>query len=229
MLKERNRIWTEVLVNLNTIVRMLREERERNERVPLPPADTRVRFAAWAAFARTICGAAPAVFHLYEALSAMGERKATLSIEETLQYEVLFQAIYVSHYMVNGMSPAMLYSALTSVADGMHLAKDFQRVCSSTVALGKWLGNNLGELRHRFYIDILKLPNCQRQYTIRPWAPAGEEEGPDASAADIYLYDSEVMGITGLKTTEEADAVLEEIMPGKWSRRGHIYRFSTPE
>jgi hypothetical protein len=180
LLRNRSAIMTEVLVNLNSIVKRLRaeEKRKRDLGEAWQPARCFSRLADWETFGRAICGFASG-FQFRLAIQLMNEKKDKFAIEDDYLYLVLAHSLYIRNEFIRNMPPQDLYNHLVKTAEGMKI-KDFQRRYKSAKSMTKHLANILGELKQEFEVEIFEGSSRRKEYTFKAFG----DDRPDAEEFD---------------------------------------------
>lgn len=185
----RDRIMTEVLVNLNTIVRILKSQRNALEL----PCTCRM-IADWESLARKICSASPENFLLRQCLLKMSERKSFFALEEEPLYWVLNEIIYKDVKALEKLSATGLYRVLSEKADDMKI-KDFSERYKNPRSLGRRLSHLRPELEREFKMVVDSPRKGVNDYTFGPLVEeveSVEEVPPEAKpAASATARDAE--------------------------------------
>jgi rubredoxin len=169
-LKEnRDQIMTEVLVNLNTIVRLLKEQRD----MPTLPCMCRM-IADWESLVRKMCSAWPEKFLLLLCMLKMSDRKSFFALEEEPLYWVLDQIVYKDERRLIGISTTELYGDLLDKADKMKI-KDFSERYKNPKSLGKRLSHLRPELEKAFLVNV---DSPRKGVHVYSFGPLEEEKVP---------------------------------------------------
>ena len=159
LLATRDAIMTEVLTNLNTVVKILRRYKDFEPRCIS-------RIADWEVFGRKVCGF-PARFTFRLVLQMMNEKKDKLAVEDDYLYLILTRIVYEKGLDLKEYSPSELYSTLFDEAKNMKLSlQDFQRKYKNSRSVGQRLAEIKEELMREFEVEIYKHPGGQRTYTF---------------------------------------------------------------
>ena len=159
LLAARDSIMTEVLTNLNTVVKILKQHKDFEPRCIS-------RIADWEVFGRKACGF-PARFTFRLVLQMMNEKKDKFSIEDDYLYLILTRIVYEKGRDLIEKSPSELYSTLFEEAKDMKLSlQDFQRRYKNSRSVGQRLAEIKEELGRELEVEIYKHPGGQRTYTF---------------------------------------------------------------
>lgn len=167
LLQERSAIMSEILVNLNSIVKKLRVEKARKHGRGdgWQPIKCFSRLADWETFGRTICSFGSGVkFQL--AIQLMNDKKDRFTLEDDYLYQVLSYSLLDNYDVLRNMSPQYLYERMVMIADEMRI-RDFQRRYKSAISMAKHLANIVGELRKEFEVEICEVGGRRKEYTFR--------------------------------------------------------------
>ena len=137
----RDQILTEVLVNLNTIVRILKSQRNALEL----PGTCRM-IADWESLAKKICSASPENLLLRQCLLKMSARKSFFALEEEPLYWVLSEIIYKDEGTLEKRSATDLYGIFLEKARAMKI-EDFSERYKNPGSLGRRLSHLRPEWR----------------------------------------------------------------------------------
>jgi len=158
LLDNRNRIMTETLSNLNTIVELLKMQSD----VILQCTS---RIADWETFGRKIWGSKTGST-FQEICRKQNVEKEEFGIEDDPLYIILAHRIYSDNKPIKEKPTAELYSNLVESAKEIMMEKAFTRRYGSSVSLGKRIANIKDELERKFQVEIFKKPNGIRHYTF---------------------------------------------------------------
>jgi len=188
LLAARDSIMTEVLTNLNTVVKILKQHKDFEPRCIS-------RIADWEVFGRKASGF-PARFTFRLVLQMMNEKKDKFAIEDDYLYLILTRIVYEKGRDLIEQSPSELYSTLFEEAKDMKLSlQDFQRRYKNSRSVGQRLADIKEELGREFEVEIYKHPGGQRSYTFMkkiieldtdetPESGSSPETRPDGSPAE---------------------------------------------
>ncbi len=213
--KNRNNIWAEFLINLNSIVKLLKQKSEWN----LPCI---LRIADWELLSRKI-HSQESVKNFVGILRKMIREKSKFSLEDDPLYILLRNIIYERGEVICEEPAATLYSRLKDEAEHLKLQKEFERKYKSSISLGKKLKNLEEELSFDFDFTIDKSSRGRTNlYTINKKVNVPERDevnGPN----DMDVYEAEeraaIMEINGGMPREEAEKeALRHIEKGKMVR-----------
>jgi len=160
----RETILTEVLANLNSIVRLLKRTSGLN-----PPCVFRI--ADWELFGRRIHNRHSCP-RFIEILKKMNREKSKFGLEEDPLYLLLKTLVYGGRTEIVDKSASELYQELVQIAEVMKV-KDFETRYKSPVSLGRRLANIKDELNNEFDFQIRTERMRQKLYSIRN--KAGED------------------------------------------------------
>ena len=141
LMENRERILTEVLMNLNTIVRILKTQRN----APQLPCACRM-IADWESLAKKICSASPENLLLRQCLLKMSARKSFFALEEEPLYWVLSEIIYKDEGTLEKRSATDLYGIFLEKARAMKI-EDFSERYKNPGSLGRRLSHLRPEWR----------------------------------------------------------------------------------
>jgi len=160
LLENRNNIMAEVLINLNSIVAMLKRLQKFN-----PPGKSRI--ADWELFGKKIHVGFPEGMIFRFILEKMNKEKDRFTLEDDPLFVVLKKIVIEDGEIIDEMSASKLYVKLCSVAEDLRM-KNFQRRYQSPIALGKRLGNVQDELLRAFNFEISKGSSNVKLYSFFP-------------------------------------------------------------
>jgi hypothetical protein len=159
ILEARPALWMEILPNLNSIVRLLREKRNWN-----PPGIFRI--ADWELWGKKVHDDAGQAY-LTNVLEKMNREKALFGLEDDPLYILLRKLCFDEGETINGLTAAQLHAKLSG------MDKDFEHRYKTSIGLGKRLNNILEELGNEFSIQAVKGHGRTVGYFI---SARGEEE-----------------------------------------------------
>jgi len=163
----REMIMKEVLINLNSIIRMLRRNSDWN-----PPCVFRI--ADWELFGRKVHNAENRN-EFVETLKKMNKEKSKFGLEEDPLYLLLKHIVYDEAGELVDKSSSELYMALQEQAESIRM-KDFEKRYKNPISLGKRLANIKEELINEF--DFQVTPGRMRR-NIYSFRSKGDEGGED--------------------------------------------------
>jgi hypothetical protein len=154
ILDARPALWQEILVNLNSIVQLLRERRDWN-----PPGIFRI--ADWELWAKKVHDEAGQAY-LTLLLERMNKEKARFGLEDDPLFILLRQLCFDQGVKIEALTGGQLYDRLAGLDD-----KDFTRRYKTAIGMSKRLNNVLEELRDQgFNIEAVPGRGKTRQYYI---------------------------------------------------------------
>lgn len=162
----RDKIMTEVLINLNLIVELLKSKHHYRP-------DCISRIADWEVFGRKVAVGFPWGHWFRELTQQMNEEKEMFSLEEDYLFILLSKIIYDDDENIEKKTAYELYSNLCKTAEELKIEKDFQRKYKSHIALGKRIANMKEELERLFKVEIE--PGRKTTYSIGPIVELNEE------------------------------------------------------
>lgn len=169
--KHRNAIMTEVLVNLNSIVKLLRSFRGEE-----PQCVSRI--ADWEAFGRKICrGIWGATFT--GIMETMNTEKGRFSLEDDYLYMVLKHIVIDNEQAIEDEAAIELYSRLKDQAEQIKL-RDFDKRYKSPGSIGKRLANIKDELNEVMVFKVRVGSGNKRLYSFLP-----QRQESEAAEADM--------------------------------------------
>ena len=177
LLAARDAIMTEVLTNLNTVVKILKQHKDFEPRCIS-------RIADWEVFGRKACSF-PARFTFRLVLQMMNEKKDKFAIEDDYLYLILTRIVYEKGRDLIEQSPSELYSTLFDEAKDMKLSlQDFQRRYKNSRSVGQRLAEIKEELGRELEVEIYKHPGGQRTYTfMKKIIEVDTDETPESGSA----------------------------------------------
>jgi len=159
LLDNREMIMTEVLVNLNSIIGMLRRHSVWN-----PPCVFRI--ADWELFGRKVHDERSCIGFI-EILKKMNKEKSKFGLEEDPLYLLLKHEVYDEGRTIVDRSASELHRDLHDWAEAMRM-KDFIKRYKSPISLGKRLVNIKEELNIEFDFQARTGRMRQKQYSFGP-------------------------------------------------------------
>jgi hypothetical protein len=181
--ENRNSIMAEVLVNLNSIIRILKAKRHMS-----PECVSRI--ADWEAFGRKVCDDGDLAFP--ELMARMNKTKDEFTLEDDLLYALLDEYIVVKGYKVVGETANELYERLVKWADDLKI-KDFARRYKSPRAVAQRLSNIRDGLAQVMMVEVRSVRGGRKAYSFSqlPEAPPAPIEEALLSAEEAFLKDLE--------------------------------------
>ena len=166
LLEQRSAIMTEVLTNLNSIVRILLfEEARKLDNPDWQPIKCVSRLADWETFSRMVCGFNSGLYFRL-AMPLMVHNKDEFATKEDYLRLVLHEICFTKEQAIEELTAAQLYAMLAHEAEAMYLS-DFQKRYKNPVSMGLRLAHTKKELGRWFEIEICKQPNGQRLYSFK--------------------------------------------------------------
>lgn len=153
----RDYLWSELLQNLNVIVKALREDTE--------PFTSNYRMADFAELGWRIAKADNAGDLWLELLSKMQKERSEFLLFEDPIYQVIYTVLATGH-TIEDMTTSQLYSVFKEYAEKDDIA--FVSYVKSAMSLGKKLGHLLHDLQEYFDITRRKDTTAGFRYTITP-------------------------------------------------------------
>jgi rubredoxin len=196
--ENRDRIMSEVLVNLNTIVRILKDRRGK----PEPPCSCRM-IADWESLVKKMCLTSPAKLVLLQCMLKMRDRKSFFALEDEPLQWVLEEIVYHDNARLYKKSATDLYRELYAKAEAMKV-KDFSERYKNPKSLGKHLARLRPELEKE-YTMVVETP--RKAGHIYSFGPLKEDE--DGCSSDKY-----VCSVCGYVYDPEQDAPQGRIPSG---------------
>ena len=172
--ENRDRIIAEVLVNLNSIIELLKSQKH-------SPICT-FRVADWETFGRKVCIGLPWGLYFKFIMDVMNKEKDKFALEDDLLYVLLEDIVINRGNKIEGFSASELYKHLAGVAENLKI-KDFKDRYKSPISLGKRISNVQDELRRVFELEISKANNNVTVYSFR--ALLDEEESEAGTTAEM--------------------------------------------
>ena len=158
LLQNRNEIWTEILVNLNAIIKLMKNKIHWN------PSGI-FRIADWELFGRKIHSKENQSYFI-SLLKKMNKEKNKFGLEDDLLYILLRQIVVEERREINDESASDLYTILEEKAESTKI-KDFHRRYKSPRSMAKRLANIKEELSEEFYIEILEERSRVKKYSFK--------------------------------------------------------------
>jgi len=163
----REMIMTEVLVNLNSIIRLLRRRDEWN-----PPCVFRI--ADWELFGRKVHNARNQN-EFIEILKKMNKEKSKFGLEEDPLYILLEHIIYNEGGELVDKSSSELYASLQELAESIRM-KDFDKRYKNPTSLGRRLANIKEELNKEFDFQVRPGRMRRKFYSFKAKGGEGGED-----------------------------------------------------
>lgn len=155
--ENRNKIIAEILINLNSIINLLKCQQNY---VP----DCISRIADWETFGRKVAGfPGGAVFRTI--MEKMNEEKDKFGLEDDYLYIILKSLVIEKEQDIDNKSTSELYAMLVEEAESLKI-KDFTKRYKSPISIGKRLANIKDELSRDFLFISDLAPSNLRYYTI---------------------------------------------------------------
>ena len=185
--ENRDRIMTEVLVNLNTIVRILKDRKGK----PESPCSCRM-IADWESLVKKTCSVFPESLFLLQCMLKMRDRKSFFALEDEPLQWVLEEIVYRDNARLYKKSATDLYRELYAKAEAMKV-KDFSERYKNPKSLGKHLARLRPELEKEYEM-VVESP--RKAGHIYSFGPLKEDEGEcsmDKYVCSVcgYVYDPE--------------------------------------
>jgi len=195
IMNHREEIWSEILINLNLIVRLLNEKRDW---VP----ECVFRIADWDTFAMKIHNESGQGC-LKDLLTKMNKKKERFAIEDDPLYIGLDIYIYEAGKTIEDQRSSYVYDILRRQADD-HKDKSFERKYANTRALAQRLANILPELSDRFEIEVRKESHARTTYYSirRKERPEDKQSIVAVDAVEPKTKELSVPDVTEPKTEE---------------------------
>ena len=196
LMENRDSIISEVLVNLSSIVKMLKIQST------FVPRCTE-RIADWETFVRKVAGGITWPYMFGAIMEKMNAEKDRFGLEDDYLYILLKHIVYENNEPIEDDSASELYSMLCETAVKMKI-KNFRDRYKSPVSVGKRIGNVKDELARVFDFDIRAGDHNQKLYSFRPKRDEeGEVESPEEQVREVQLdlfeekelKELEIMGI----------------------------------
>ena len=187
LMHNRDQILTEVLVNLNTIVRILKSQRNALEL----PGTCRM-IADWESLAKKICSASPENLLLRQCMLKMSARKSFFALEEEPLYWVLSEIIYKDEGTLEKRSATDLYGIFLEKARAMKI-EDFSERYKNPGSLGRRLSHLRPELEREFTMAVSSLRQGVKVYSFGPLEEEDKSEMDRYECSGCgYTYDPEM-------------------------------------
>jgi hypothetical protein len=197
IMNHREEIWGEILINLNSIVRLLNERRDW---VP----ECIFRIADWDTFAMKIHNES-GQGRLKDLLNKMNKKKEKFTIEDDPLYIGLDILIYEREGTIENSRSSEVYNILRDQAEH-NKDKSFERKYANTRALAQRLANILPELSDRFEIEVRKESHAHTTYySIR------RKERPEDKQS--------IVAIDAVEPKTKEPSLLDQIMGAKRKKR----------
>ena len=174
LLENRNKIMTEVITNLNTVVKILK-----NLRGVEFPCVTRI--ADWESLGQKMCRCGEEADWFMECMGRLKKSKGVFALEDDYLYQVLDYIISEKEQLVEGATAQELYNKLLETAKAMSIA-DFSQRYKSARSISARIRNVKKDLEIKFKVEIGERRKKQRTYSFGPLAEAAAEEGEEPNA-----------------------------------------------
>ncbi len=148
ILDNRGQIWTELLVNLNTIVNLLKQKTKWN-----PPGIFRI--ADWELFGKKVHSEKSSSYFV-DLLRKMNKEKSRFGLEDDPLYILLRYLVYDREQPIKEMLAMDLYENLAETAEDLKMRTRFEKRYSSPMAIAKRITNIIDEFRDEFEIEVTK-------------------------------------------------------------------------
>ena len=185
--ENRDRILTEGLVNLNTIVKILKGLRGK------PELSCSCRMIAdWESLVKKICLEGPENFLLRLCMLKMSARKSIFALEDEPLHWVLEEIVYHDNARLEKMSTTDLYGRLHKKAEDMKI-KDFSERYKNPKSLGKHLARLRPELEKEYMMVVESPRKAGHIYSFGPLKEDERECSMDKYVCSVcgYVYDPE--------------------------------------
>jgi len=163
----REMIMTEILVNMNSIIRLLRRTSDWN------PACI-FRIADWELFGKRIHSPRNRE-NFINILKKMNKEKSKFGLEEDPLYILLKHMVYDRREQIIDKSASELYEMLLNEAEDQRM-KDFSKRYKSSISLGRRLANIKEELRDEFDFQIRTERMGRKVYSFKAKGGEGGED-----------------------------------------------------
>lgn len=157
----RDAILTETLINLNTIVKILKKEKDN-----IPECVSRT--ADWETFGRKIWCDFSGRTAFTTLLERQNEEKDYFSLEDDILYQLLDYYINEKGEELENESSRGIFYKLRDVAIDLGCEREFERTYGSPRSIGKRLVNIQDELKKQFNLEIYGKKGKQKTYYIKP-------------------------------------------------------------
>jgi len=164
----RDAIWEELLVNLNSIIHLLRSQRNYS-----PPCVFRV--ADWETFVRKICVGYPWEEYYNNIAEKMNIEKDKFTLEDDPLYILLENRVIVDNNYIEDKSASELFEILGKDAEGQRMYILFHKWYKSPISMGKRIKNVKDELRRVFVVETRPGGHNITLYSFRPLGEKREE------------------------------------------------------
>ena len=165
LLQKRSDIMTEVLFNLNSIVRLFLFEEAKRSAPDWRPTRCISRLADWETLGRTMCGSNSG-FYFRMAMQVMNETKDQFAVEDDYMYLVLNHVCFAKGMAIKDKTAAELFKVMAMEANDMGLT-DFDRHYKSPMSMAKKLANIRSELQREFEVETFDQANHVKKYSIK--------------------------------------------------------------
>ena len=178
--KNRNAIMAEVLINLNSIIQILKAKRNES-----PECISRI--ADWEAFGRKVCSGGDLAFP--EIMTFMNKTKDEFSVEDDLLYALLDEYIVVQGRTISNKSAGELYEFLFKLADDWKI-KEFSKRYKSPKSVAQRLAHIKNSLAQVMTVEIRDVRSGRKSYSFSQLPvvappPTGTEGGREAERDEL--------------------------------------------
>jgi hypothetical protein len=220
LLEKRSAIMTEVLTNLNSIVKILALEEVRKLKDPdWRPLKCISRLGDWETFGRTVCGFNSGFYFIF-AMQAMNEDKDDFSIGEDYLFLTIANVCYIRETEIKDTTTAQLYALLAMEAEEMGL-NDFPKHYKSSMSIGKKFPHIMNSLEKWFEIKVFDLPNCQRLFSFKAiWGDTKKTKTGVDAAKEVAAWERGKK--SGSKQKKESLIYDEEPVDNKGDPEGDL-------
>lgn len=156
----RNKIMAEVLVNLNTIIELLKSQETYS-----PECISRI--ADWEAFGRKVNVGFPWGFYFRFIMESMNEEKDKFAIEDDTLYSLLEIIVISEGKPIEEKSASELYKLLQEKAEELKM-RDFTKRYKNPNSMAKRLANIKDELNRVFDFNTHKARSNMKLYSFSP-------------------------------------------------------------
>jgi hypothetical protein len=164
----RSALMTEVLTNLNSIIKiLLLDQGDKNDAGDnWRPHRCLSRLGDWETFGTKICS--PALVEIFQsAVQQMNKKKDEYVLEDDPIYEILRNKIYERKENIEDMSAQSLYSELLKTAELMKNDKEFSKRYKNARSMARHIANIKNELEREFHIEIIEGSSRKKTYTFK--------------------------------------------------------------
>jgi hypothetical protein len=166
LLENRNKIMTEVIANLNTVVEILKMQRG----VEFPCL---TRIADWESLGRKLCHSGIEAEWFVSCMAQMKESKGAFALEDDYLYQVLDYIIYEQGQKIEEVTAQGLYDRLLAAAKEMSIL-DFGKRYKSPRSVTARFKNVKKDLEIKFKVEIGQRGKKQKTYSFGPLAEPQE-------------------------------------------------------